>query len=455
VTSLSAWKVSTDSGPIEFRLSTVPSELELEKWIHKQPAIVGHGIETVTRQLSLGGKKHNVSREALSQGIDYAARLAELPFEEFKKLVNRHRGQLTANAKDLIDKAIDRENSEGFRDIRILLAGVGTGDDLDRMVRYLGERSQLPISVVSLRCFAGEDGTDFVLIREDSDDDSLDVQPDSSTPASSYGERMAAVRAHANALGQQEPLDAMIEEFSKNNALYVRPYKRGVMIAPAGQKSRYLAYFAPRSTGVMGHFGVDELEEFFPGIDRGALEGLDHRSVFDSEEAARKWSSKINQAVADATTDGVGPERYDEWDGQSYYVSFGDEEARAWDDARRYGFISAGGGEWYAKTLRNLEPSSRIFVCIPSKGYVGVGRTTGPATKFEDSFLSEKRDLKGTYRHRNGEAEYIVPVEWEMTVDVKNALWQLGWFANENSACKLRHRPTLDGLKSWLSDSTE
>src|SRR5262249_50177288 len=47
------------------------------------------------------------------------------------------------------------------------------------------------------------------------------------------------------------------------------------------------------------------------------------------------------------------------WNGE-FYVSFGGD--REWEEARRYGFISAGGGAWYSQTLELLEPGGRIWV---------------------------------------------------------------------------------------------
>lgn len=41
---------------------------------------------------------------------------------------------------------------------------------------------------------------------------------------------------------------------------------------------------------------------------------------------------------------------------QDYYVSFGDGPTRSWVDAIRYGFASGGGGRWYSRTLKLLEP---------------------------------------------------------------------------------------------------
>ena len=42
--------------------------------------------------------------------------------------------------------------------------------------------------------------------------------------------------------------------------------------------------------------------------------------------------------------------------------------------------------------------------------------------------------------------EYVVPVSWERTRSRADAVWVKGMFANQNSACKLRNRFTLDQL---------
>ncbi|MCW2904329.1 MAG: hypothetical protein JWO67_6594, partial [Streptosporangiaceae bacterium] len=57
------------------------------------------------------------------------------------------------------------------------------------------------------------------------------------------------------------------------------------------------------------------------------------------------------------------------WNGQDWYVSFGEETyGRDWEDARRYGFVSAGGGDWFSRTLRALPVGARVFVHIPKSG---------------------------------------------------------------------------------------
>jgi len=119
-----------------------------------------------------------------------------------------------------------------------------------------------------------------------------------------------------------------------------------------------------------------------------------------------------------------------------------------------YGFVSAGGGEWFSRTLRNLPVGARVFVCIPKAGYVGVGRVVGQASPYREAVLTvdgvQRRlaelPLSGTYTHDNGEPEWVVPVKWIATQPRDKALWKPGMFANQNSAARLRDKYTLAQL---------
>lgn len=176
------------------------------------------------------------------------------------------------------------------------------------------------------------------------------------------------------------------------------------------------------------------------------------------EYLARTWLVDDNRV---GRSDGVkaAKGRREPWNGQDWYVSFGeDSQRRSWDDARKYGFVSAGGGVWYSRTLRGLPVGARVFVYIPGGGgYVGVGEVSGEAMRFDEAVLEvdgvptemTELPLTGSYQHTrdvDDNDEYIVPVEWSVTVDRSDAVWEKGFFANQNTACKLRNRFTLDGL---------
>jgi len=157
------------------------------------------------------------------------------------------------------------------------------------------------------------------------------------------------------------------------------------------------------------------------------------------------------------------------WNGRDWYVSFGvGSGSRAWKDARQYGFVSAGGGEWYSRSLKNLPIGARVFVCIPKQGYVGVGKVMGEAVRFSEAVVladgTEQKlsgiPLEGTYHYDpSGDsetmAEYVVPVEWEATVSAEDAIWKTGMFANQNSACKLSRQFTIDTVLTGLKISID
>jgi hypothetical protein len=175
----------------------------------------------------------------------------------------------------------------------------------------------------------------------------------------------------------------------------------------------------------------------------------------DREYLARAWVVEPSGGASEAS-DGLSTRR-ETWNGRDWYSSFGVEsDRREWSDAQRFGFISAGGGRWYSRTLSALPIGGRVFVCVPGVGYVGVGKVVGEACEADTALLTVDgtqtrfRDLHltGVYTHDNGEPEVIVPVEWIATVPLQQAVWEKGMFANQNSACKLRNRYTLDRLSS-------
>lgn len=179
---------------------------------------------------------------------------------------------------------------------------------------------------------------------------------------------------------------------------------------------------------------------------------------------ARTWlmdDVKAASPAANSTSRG----KKEPWNGQDWYVAFGDEPGgRNWEDARRYGFVSAGGGDFYSRTLRALPVGARVFVHIPQSGYVGVGTVTAEARPYPEALLStggvtrrmEELDLAGSYVHteapQDGQdrREWVVPVDWQATVPRAQALWKPGMFANQNSACRLRSKFSIEQATQYF-----
>ncbi|MBX3372591.1 MAG: DUF91 domain-containing protein [Phycisphaeraceae bacterium] len=143
------------------------------------------------------------------------------------------------------------------------------------------------------------------------------------------------------------------------------------------------------------------------------------------------------------------------WNGE-FYASFGADQHRDWEEARKYGFISAGGGDWYSRTLARLEPGSRVWVNIPKTGYVGVGRVTEPVVPIDQFTVDDgsgkqvpitslplKAAKHATTATNPEKAEHFVRVEWLKTVPISEAVKETGFFGNQNSAAKPRARKWL------------
>ncbi len=157
------------------------------------------------------------------------------------------------------------------------------------------------------------------------------------------------------------------------------------------------------------------------------------------------------------TADGIT----EPWNGE-FYVSFGHSFMRSWAEAVQYGFICGGGGAWYSRTLQILKPDDRVWVNVPSTGYVGVGRVTGNAVQASDFKLIGPNGeapvldvlTQGNY-HREfatdpERSEWFVPVDWLKVVPLDQAVKEIGFFGNQNTVCKPttpKWRSTVDRLK--------
>jgi len=156
------------------------------------------------------------------------------------------------------------------------------------------------------------------------------------------------------------------------------------------------------------------------------------------------------------------PKSTEPWNGE-YYVSFGHGPGRSWEDARRYGFISGGGGSWYSRTLNQLKKGDRVWVNIPQTGYVGVGLVEFPAVKVDEFMVQTdegeipllEAPINAGYQKEcidnEDKAEYVVRIKWLRDVPVDQAISEVGFFGNQNTVCKpttAKWNHTVERLKS-------
>ena len=162
----------------------------------------------------------------------------------------------------------------------------------------------------------------------------------------------------------------------------------------------------------------------------------------DREYLTRSWLSEPDFLSVGASPSAI-PKGKGDWNGE-YYVSFGEGDHRRWSDAKRYGFVSAGGGSWYVKTLEKLQPEDRIWVLVPGKGYVGVGKVIASAV-CHDQFMVDVNgtltpimdvDVEAPAAFDEQHGEYFVGVKWIKAVDLKYAVKERGFFGNQNTVAQ-------------------
>ena len=150
-------------------------------------------------------------------------------------------------------------------------------------------------------------------------------------------------------------------------------------------------------------------------------------------------------------------------DARTFYVNYGGGLGREWEDARKHGFISAGGGAHYSKPLRKLRVGDELLVYLPGHGYGGIARVTRPIARFDEALIEVDgalvplagQALDGPYEHDVDEEdphEYVVGVRWINTSPEADAFYEPGLFANPATVVAMRpdaerHRMTIDRVR--------
>lgn len=187
---------------------------------------------------------------------------------------------------------------------------------------------------------------------------------------------------------------------------------------------------------------------FFRYFSDGSSEFLARTWLIAPEEADAKRSQHATRTKVRA------------WNGRDFYVVLGNVESGSWrwEVGAEFGFVSAGGGTWYSKPLRNLAPGSRVFAYVGGAGYVGVGEVTGTvgrlrdlevvvdgkAVKVVDQPQVPHRIVERARSQDDDETEYAVPVRWLVANKVDSAVKERGLFASQVPVCKLRDERTIE-----------
>jgi hypothetical protein len=182
----------------------------------------------------------------------------------------------------------------------------------------------------------------------------------------------------------------------------------------------------------------------------------------EREYLTRAWFREPSASEDGAPAQKTGRSAKVEWNNE-YYVNFGPTEHRDWDDAVRYGFVSAGVGSKYRDAMLRLEPKDRIWVNVPGAGYVGVGIVEAAAVPVDQFLVTDDKGqqvpiTKAPHKATNideyvgdpDNVEYLPKVRWLKTVPLSQAVWERGFFSNQNVVAEPRDPKwpyTVDRLK--------
>jgi hypothetical protein len=254
------WRVQGDDLH-RLEAAAVDKEAMLEEWIERDPSLLQSGLAMVGRQVSVDGnrldllgldfrgtwvvieiKRDALHRDTLAQALDYASLISSAPSEQLRRIADDY---LTTRDHTLAALLEQRHATldDNDRDVSIVVVGTGRDAALDRVAKYLAERYELPITVVSFDVFTLPDGT-RLLARETAD---IDQSP---------------VTAPSAAIGH------LFREFLKvttDLGLYARAWKSCVMFTPATMRNRtVLTVWARPENGLVSTWvGVKPFAEFF------------------------------------------------------------------------------------------------------------------------------------------------------------------------------------------------
>ncbi len=114
------------------------------------------------------------------------------------------------------------------------------------------------------------------------------------------------------------------------------------------------------------------------GVDINIV-ALSYYLVGDKELLARTWivdpaelEDRVESRPSELTSDA---ERV--WTGL-WHFNTGAHEGRSWDDERRYGFLSAGGGRKWRDEISRLSVGDKVYAYINGAGYCGGGASCRP-----------------------------------------------------------------------------
>jgi hypothetical protein len=313
---LGVWGIQ-QGAPKRIDESIIDLEKQLEDWIEKDPALVQEGLVVISRQLIFDGagckldllaldpqgtwviieiKRGQVMRETIAQAIDYASCLAAMSEEEITRKIDTKKLGHTASLQEMLKErdALDSLNPQN-RNIAMILVGTGRAPELERMVRYLAEKHDLPLSVVTFHVFNTDDAHQL-LIREITEPEVISFK---SSSLGGHTVEDVTKTATGNGIGDSF---VTLYDLALRHGLYPRVWKTSIMFTPPANRTRCLftVWNSPASGKVKLFVAASAFVEFFqlPRERANKLLGEDGWLYLDEtevEEFVKKMDSLFSE----------------------------------------------------------------------------------------------------------------------------------------------------------------
>jgi len=231
-------------------------------------------------------------RKMVAQALDYAASISELRYSELQEKVAQYFESKSQKDPLRVFEELgtsEEEPGEG-REVFIYLVGTGPAKGLERIVDYLAEKFELPITVSSFQVYSTENGQQ-ILVRELLE---TETKSDRSYSTGSVDEIIGA----ASQYGLAEEFRTLAD-IGTQFGLYSRPYKRSVMLTPQSNKTRTILNIkVPKrdKNALKLYVATSAIAELFPLSEKEVVTYLgEEGSYYKEKEEFQHFSERFQE----------------------------------------------------------------------------------------------------------------------------------------------------------------
>ncbi len=141
-----------------------------------------------------------------------------------------------------------------------------------------------------------------------------------------------------------------------------------------------------------------------------------------------------------------------------YYFNVGHGEHRRWADCRKYGFISAGQGQQWARAICGFNVGDIFAAYLKGKGFVGIGQITEKARPIRELRINGRPLVSLPLECRkmddnidsDEKCEYVALAKWIKAVHEGEAKFKSGIYTTTHVRASLHNHPET---RSYLEEA--